>query len=44
MRAHGLRGAFLRQRWRCSTRQDPRATPAPDLVDRDFTAESPNRL
>jgi putative transposase len=40
----GLQGAFLRKRWRCSTRQDPRATPAPDLVDRNFTAEAPNRL
>jgi putative transposase len=44
MAAHGLQGAFLRKRWRCSTRQDPRATPAPDLVDRNFTAEAPNRL
>jgi putative transposase len=44
MRAHGLQGGFLRKRWRCSTRQDPRATPAPDLVDRNFTAEAPNRL
>jgi putative transposase len=40
----GLQGAFLRKRWRCSTRQDPRATPAPDLVDRNFTADAPNRL
>jgi putative transposase len=40
----GLQGAFLRKRWRCSTRQDPRATPAPDLVDRNFTAPAPNRL
>jgi putative transposase len=44
MAAHGLQGAFLRKRWRCSTRQDPRATPAPDLVDRNFTAPAPNRL
>jgi hypothetical protein len=44
MAAHGLQGAFLRKRWRCSTRQDPRATPAPDLVDRNFTAQAPNRL
>jgi putative transposase len=44
MRTHDLQGAFLRKRWRCSTRQDPRATPAPDLVNRDFTAPSPNRL
>ncbi|WIX83311.1 IS3 family transposase [Amycolatopsis carbonis] len=27
-----------------STRQDRRATPAPDLVNRDFTAVEPNRL
>jgi putative transposase len=40
----GLQGAFLRKRWRCSTRQDPRATPAPDLVDRNFKASAPNRL
>ena len=40
----GLQGAFVRKRWRCSTRQDPTATPAPDLVNRDFTAPEPNRL
>jgi transposase InsO family protein len=40
----GLQGAFLRKRWRCSTRQNPQATPAPDLVDRNFKAEAPNRL
>jgi putative transposase len=40
----GLQGAFLRKRWRCSTRQDPRATPAPDLVDRNFKVDAPNRL
>jgi putative transposase len=44
MHQHGLQGAFLRKRWRCSTRQDPTATPAPDLVNRDFTAPAPNRL
>jgi putative transposase len=44
MRAHGLQGAFLRKRWRGSTRQHPTATPAPDLVNRDFTAPAPNRL
>ncbi|MEU1124931.1 IS3 family transposase [Streptomyces sp. NPDC005899] len=26
------------------TRRDPKATPAPDLVERDFTAPAPNRL
>jgi putative transposase len=44
MGAHGLQGAFVRTRWRCSTRQDPKATPAPDLVNRQFTAPAPNRL
>ena len=44
MATHGLQGAFLRKRWRCSTRQDPRATPAPDLVDRNFKTDAPNRL
>jgi putative transposase len=44
MRAAGLHGAFLRKRWRSSTRQDPRATPAPDLVNRQFTVAEPNRL
>lgn len=45
MRDAGLQGAYLRKRWRApSTRQDPRATPAPDLVERDFTAPAPDRL
>jgi putative transposase len=45
MRVHGLQGAFLRKKWRVSsTRQDPRATPAPDRVNRQFTAAAPNRL
>jgi putative transposase len=45
MRQHGLQGAFLRKRWRIpSTRQDPTATPAPDLVNRNFTATEPDRL
>lgn len=45
MREHGLQGAFLRKKWRTSsTRQNPAATPAPDLVSRDFTAPAPNRL
>lgn len=43
MATHGLQGAFLRKRWR-STRQDPKATPAPDLVNRDFKVGAPNRL
>ena len=45
MRGHGLQGAFLRRGWRGgSTRQNPKATPAPDLVNRNFTAAGPNRL
>ena len=44
MRCQGLQGAFMRKRRRCSTRHDPQATPAPDLVNRDFTAPAPNRL
>lgn len=45
MRRAGLQGAFLRKKWRTSsTRQNPAATPAPDLVNRDFTAAAPNRL
>jgi transposase InsO family protein len=44
MRQAGLQGAFMRKRTRSSTRRDPTATPAPDLVNRDFTAPAPNRL
>lgn len=45
MHEHGFQGAYLRRKWRTSsTRQDPRATPAPDRVNRDFTAPAPDRL
>ena len=44
MRQAGLQGAFMGKRKRSSTRRDPAATPAPDLVNRDFTAPAPNRL
>jgi transposase InsO family protein len=45
MAAQGWQGAFLRRGWRGgSTVQDPRATPAPDLVNRQFTATGPNLL
>lgn len=45
MRQAGLQGAYLRKGWKGgSTRQDPRHTPAADLVERDFTADAPNRL
>ena len=43
MRRAGLRGC-MRGRKRRTTRCDPRAVPAADLVKRDFTATSPNRL
>jgi transposase InsO family protein len=45
MRVHGLQGAFLRRGWRGgSTKQNPKAQPAPDLVNRNFDADGPNRL
>ncbi|GAA4260869.1 IS3 family transposase [Dactylosporangium darangshiense] len=45
MAGQGWQGAFLRRGWRGgSTRQDPRAIPAPDLVNPQFTATGPNRL
>lgn len=39
MRADGLVGAHARRRWR---RGRPDTAPAPDLLERDFTAASPN--
>ncbi|MFG1609684.1 IS3 family transposase [Actinoplanes sp. NPDC049265] len=40
--AYGWRGAFPRRGWRGgSTKQDPRHTPAPELVNRQFTAGAP---
>jgi putative transposase len=45
MREHGLQGAFLRKGWKGgSTKQNSRHTAAPDLVDRKFDADEPNRL
>jgi putative transposase len=45
MREHGLQGAFLRKGWKGgSTKQNPRHTGAPDLVNRKFDADAPNRL
>jgi putative transposase len=43
MRLGGLRGASRRRKWRTTIR-DPEARPAPDLVDRNFTAEGPDHL
>ncbi len=44
MRAAGLVGASHRRHGVTTTRRDPDARPAPDLVDRDFTATAPNQL
>jgi putative transposase len=43
MRAEGLRGVSRRKAPHATQRQ-PGARPAPDLVQRNFTAEAPNRL
>jgi len=43
MRRAGLRGC-MRARKKRTTRCDPRAVPAPDLVKRDFHATAPDRL
>jgi putative transposase len=43
MRALGLAGVSRRKGTRTTIR-DPEARPAPDLVDRDFTAPGPDRL
>jgi putative transposase len=43
MRAAGLQGV-TRRRFVSTTQRSASARPAPDLVDRDFTAEGPNRL
>jgi putative transposase len=45
MREQGWQGAFLRRGWRGgTTKQDPTREPAPDLVNRQFTAPGPDRL
>ena len=43
MREAGICGVTRRRRVR-TTRRDERARPAPDLVDREFTATGPNQL
>lgn len=43
MRQAGLRGC-LRGRKKRTTRRDPHATPAADLVNRNFTAAAPDRV
>ena len=44
MRAAGLVGASRRRAGVTTTKRDKEARPAPDLVDRDFTAVAPNQL
>lgn len=44
MRAAGLVGASRRRTGVTTTRRNKEARPAPDLVDRDFTATAPNQL
>jgi putative transposase len=44
MREAGLVGASHRRGGPVTTRRDDEARPAPDLVDRNFTAAAPNRL
>ncbi len=43
MRLDGLQGATRRKKWR-TTKRDKDARPAPDLVERDFAPEGPDRL
>jgi putative transposase len=43
MRIAGLRGVS-RRRWITTTRRKPDARPAPDLVQRHFSADAPDRL
>ncbi len=43
LKAEGLQGVS-RRKWPHTTRRDPRARPAPDLVNRAFTATAPNHL
>jgi putative transposase len=43
MKQDGLVGVTRRQKWR-TTKRDPEARPAPDLVQRDFTAAGPDQL
>lgn len=44
MRKAGIQGCLRRRKRRTTTRHNKHATPAPDLVGRNFTAPSPDRL
>lgn len=43
MAAEGIQGCH-RRKLRGLTKRDPHATPAPDLLERDFTAPAPHRV
>ena len=43
MREAGVEGISRRRRWN-TTKRDPRAQPAADLVEREFRSEAPDRL
>lgn len=43
MREHDLRGRKRARRHPRTTRSDPAAVPAPNLLDQDFSADAPNR-
>ena len=43
MREAGIEGVS-RRKWICPTQRRPDARPAPDLVERDFTADKPDQL
>ncbi|MQA15598.1 MAG: IS3 family transposase, partial [Pseudonocardiaceae bacterium] len=44
MRAAGIQGLYRRRRRSCTTVRDPAADPYPDLVNRQFTVDGPDRL
>jgi len=44
MRANGLRGVSRRRGWCVTTKRDKEHRPAPDLVQREFTATGVNQL
>ena len=44
MKAAGLRGCMRGKKRHGTTRRDPRAAPAPDLLCRDFVAAETNRV
>lgn len=44
MRAHAIRGVSRRRGFVVTTQRDQRQRPAPDLVNREFAADGPNRL